>query len=139
MIPFDEVKLAPTLDLEIIESPSTVGFKHYIKLGQVFNLNARGLLNSKRNMNDGCVFFGTNPQQAKEGGLFGGFQPKNKEIINDVTLGDLEMNFEPSQLPGPKRNFFIRYKMDTKGYYLKDTGEGSGTFVRVDRPLVSQN
>lgn len=36
-----------------------------------------------------------------------------------------------------RRHFIIRYKMDTKGYYLKDTGEGSGTFVRIDRPLVS--
>ena len=35
-----------------------------------------------------------------------------------------------------KRHFIIRYRIDTKGYYLKDTGEGSGTFVRVDRPLV---
>jgi hypothetical protein len=61
MIPPEEVKFAPTLELEVIESPSTVGFKHFIKLGQVFNLNARGLLTSKRNMYDGCVFFGTNP------------------------------------------------------------------------------
>lgn len=36
-----------------------------------------------------------------------------------------------------KKHFIIRYRIDTKGYYLKDTGEGSGTFVRVDRPLVS--
>lgn len=35
-----------------------------------------------------------------------------------------------------RRHFIVRYRMDTKGYYLKDTGEGSGTFVRVDRPLV---
>lgn len=85
-------------------------------------------------MNDGCVFFGTNPQLKKEGGLFGAFQ--KKEIINDVTLGETAISVEPQQTNVAKRNFFIRYKMDTKGYYLKDTGEGSGTFVRVDRPLV---
>lgn len=32
----------------------------------------------------------------------------------------------------------VRYKMESKGYYIKDMGEGSGTFVRVDRPLVSK-
>ncbi len=36
-----------------------------------------------------------------------------------------------------QRYFIIRYKFDSKGYYIKDLGEGSGTFVRVDRPLVS--
>lgn len=41
--------------------------------------------------------------------------------------------------PGSKRNFIIRYKIDTKGYYLKDAGEGSGTFVRIDRPLILSN
>lgn len=88
-------------------------------------------------MNDGCVFFGTNPQLKKEGGLFGAFA--KKEVVNDITLGEMAMTVDPDQTPGSKRNFFIRYKMDTKGYYLKDTGEGSGTFVRVDRPLVRVN
>ena len=31
----------------------------------------------------------------------------------------------------------IKYNMDNKSYYLRDLGDGSGTFVRLDVPLVS--
>jgi len=34
-------------------------------------------------------------------------------------------------------HFYIRYHQDTKDYYLKDSGQGIGTFVKVDRPLVN--
>lgn len=30
----------------------------------------------------------------------------------------------------------IKYNMDNKSYYLRDLGDGSGTFVRLDVPLV---
>lgn len=56
--------------------------------------------------------------------------------MNDVVLGE-NMDRSPGNFVIGKRNFIIRYRLDTKGYYLKDTGEGSGTFVRVDRPLVN--
>lgn len=35
-----------------------------------------------------------------------------------------------------KRNFLIKYRVEKQGYYLKDLGEGSGTFVKVDKPLI---
>jgi hypothetical protein len=35
-----------------------------------------------------------------------------------------------------KRNFMIKYRLDKQGYYLKDLGEGSGTFVKVDKPII---
>jgi hypothetical protein len=71
--------------------------------------------------------------------LFGGSgtQTLKKEILNDVLLGENTGKTTPGNYVVGKRHFMIRYKVDTKGYYLKDTGEGSGTFVRVDRPLVS--
>jgi hypothetical protein len=31
----------------------------------------------------------------------------------------------------------IKYNIDNKSYYLRDLGDGSGTFVRLDVPLVS--
>ena len=31
----------------------------------------------------------------------------------------------------------IKYNIDNKSYYLRDLGDGSGTFVRLDIPLVS--
>ena len=62
-IPFEEVKVAPTLDIEIIDAPTSSGgtYKHYLKKGQTFKINAQGLLNSKRNKQDGLVFFGSAP------------------------------------------------------------------------------
>ena len=35
-----------------------------------------------------------------------------------------------------KRHFIIRYFTESKAYYLKDTGYGSGTFVKIDNKLV---
>ena len=36
-----------------------------------------------------------------------------------------------------KRHFIIKYNLDNKSYYLRDLGDGSGTFVRLDVPLVN--
>lgn len=52
-----------------------------------------------------------------------------------MILGE-NLDKTPGSIVTGKRHFIIRYRIDTKGYYLKDTGEGSGTFVRIDRPLV---
>ena len=125
-IPLEEIKQAPLLDLEVIDAPATTPaaqFKYSLTKGAQFKINARGLVGSKRNKNDGCVFFGSGKP---EGGLF----INKKEPVNDVVLGE---NMER----GCRRHFIVRYRTDNKGYYLKDSGEGSGTFVRIDRPLVS--
>jgi len=34
------------------------------------------------------------------------------------------------------RHMVIKYNMDNRNYYLRDLGDGSGTFVRLDVPLV---
>ena len=34
-----------------------------------------------------------------------------------------------------KRHFLIKYNKETKGYYLRDLGDGNGTFVRLDTSL----
>ena len=33
----------------------------------------------------------------------------------------------------------IKYSMDDKHYYMRDLGDGSGTFVRLDKPLELKN
>jgi hypothetical protein len=35
-----------------------------------------------------------------------------------------------------KRHMVIKYNLDNKHYYLRDLGDGSGTFVRLDIPLI---
>ena len=51
--------------------------------------------------------------------------------LNDVILPKAE-GFGP-------RHFAIQYSIDKNGYFLKDTGEGTGTFLRVDRQFVLKN
>lgn len=38
-----------------------------------------------------------------------------------------------------KRHMIIKYNIDDKRYYMRDLGDGSGTFVRLDVPLVLKN
>ena len=33
----------------------------------------------------------------------------------------------------------IKYNMSDQRYYMRDLGDGSGTFVRIDIPLVLKN
>lgn len=35
-----------------------------------------------------------------------------------------------------KRHMVIKYNLDNKSYYLRDLGDGSGTFIRLDNPLI---
>lgn len=61
----------------------------------MFLINARGLINSKRKKNDGCVYFGSsnlvvssaNDASSPQSGVFANvFQ--RKEVVNDVILGE---------------------------------------------------
>ena len=57
-IPEDELQCAPLLDLEILDAPLMPNVNYYLKQGEIFNINARGLINNKKARYDGCVFFG---------------------------------------------------------------------------------
>jgi pSer/pThr/pTyr-binding forkhead associated (FHA) protein len=37
------------------------------------------------------------------------------------------------------RHMIIKYNMDDRRYYMRDLGDGSGTFVRLDQPLELRN
>ncbi len=85
-----------------------------IKKGTSIKINACGMIGSKRAKSDGCTLFGC--------------QDEN-ENINDYVI--------PPGDPGiGKRHLVIKYNIDNKSYYLRDLGYGSGTFVRLDSPLV---
>ena len=58
--------------------------------------------------------------------------------MNDISIAEHSSRPGHSGQAG-RRFFMIRYKIDTKGYYIRDLGgDTGGTFVRVDRPLVSR-
>jgi hypothetical protein len=37
------------------------------------------------------------------------------------------------------RHMIIKYNMDDRRYYMRDLGDGSGTFVRLDQALELRN
>lgn len=50
--------------------------------------------------------------------------------MNDLTIPNIDAGIG-------KRHLVIKYHLDEKNYYIRDLGDGSGTFVRLDVPLVS--
>ena len=51
------------------------------------------------------------------------------EEVNDFVISNVDTGIG-------KRHMVIKYNMDNKSYYIRDLGDGSGTFVRLDVPLV---
>ena len=78
-------------------------------------INYTGCVQSKRaTKKDGVIYFG----------------PRITSGLNDIEL-DIESN------PDEVSHFFkIYYAKEENNYYLKDMGEGLGTFVRVDSRTV---
>lgn len=52
-------------------------------------------------------------------------------------MNDFDIAIEDSE--EGKRHMIIKYNMNDKKYYLRDLGEGSGTFVKIDHPLLLKN
>lgn len=105
------------LTLTIIESAS-------MEIGEKFLIYPSGLLNSKRKSKDNCVYAGN-------------LEVQGNNVINDILL--------PSEENGTgKRHFMIKFRkgiwyLDQNKYFIKDMGEGLGTFIRLDRPFKLQN
>lgn len=83
-------------------------------------INACGLRGSNRKKNDGCTVIGS--QLHNEHG--------------EVQV-DFVMNQDDHGIGG--RHLIIKYNMDDRKYYMRDLGDGSGTFVRLDRALELKN
>jgi len=81
------------------------------------------MVDGKRVKSDGCVIIGSLGQ--KEGNSEG--------PVNDFTIC-YEENGGPS-----KRHMIIKYSIVDKKYFLRDLGEGSGTFVKIESPLLLKN
>lgn len=84
-------------------------------------INACGLVGSKRGKNDGCVILGTSGLNEHEEG----------PPLNDFTIG-----FDEN---GPQRHTIIKYNLADRRYYMRDLGDGQGTFVRIERQMLLKN
>lgn len=109
-ITISEIQAAqsPKLILEVIESSS-------FSAGKIIAITALGIEGSTRGKNDGKVYLGTGSQEAGK-------------AINDLVL--------PQEEGLGRRHFMFRYNPSMLSYFIKDLGDGSGTFVRVKAPLI---
>ena len=107
VIPAEEAQNAKQLRIDVIE-----GFDHVDKNVSLL-INAQGLEGSLRAKNDGCTIIGS------------GEHGPNGEPINDFVIPQDELGIG-------KRHLIIKYNLDNGEYYMRDLGDGSGTFVRLD-------
>jgi hypothetical protein len=108
----DKEKLC--LDLELLNSWN-------LPIGLQLHIDQYGLKNSIRNEKDGITYFG--------------FQTEEDLTSNpyiDYLLGPKDQEYD-EQFIG--KHFQIRFDRDTKKYYIKDLGNGFGTFIKLINEL----
>jgi len=103
---------SPRVKLVVVES-------NIIPVGKEFLVNSKGLETTERKKPNGAVHIGRS-KLAKE----------TREFLNDIVLDDY--------LIGEKHSI-IKYNPNLKRYYLKDQGDGSGTFLKVQAPTKVAN
>ena len=107
----EEIAAAPRLLIEVIESPT-------LPKGQQFEINAGGFIHSQRGVQDGYVYIGTaGPNQV------------TGKCLNDIVIPKEEVGMG-------NVHTLIQYKIDKKGYYIRDCGQGTGTFAKIEQPLT---
>lgn len=123
LISEEEKKIAPTLEIKIIEGNEEL-------LGTQLIINAQGLVASKRNKKDGCTIIGSQDQSQTTGEHYNDFVIQNSEEFKSQLDGKSQ---DQAQFGGiGKRHMVIKYNEINKNYYLRDLGDGSGTFIRID-------
>lgn len=82
-------------------------------INKAFKITRTGLEGSLRKANDGVTYFGQCPQ--------------NEYAFNDF-------NFPSDEKGLGQRHMMIRYC--DKKYYIKDLADGTGTFIKVIKPIL---
>ena len=109
-MPESEVESAPKVTLEVLEGP-------VMPIGTTYNINCRGYVGSKRQAGDGWVFVGT--QECDQQGV----------PTNDIVLPAEELGFGAV-------HFVLKYDSEHRHYLIRDNGQGTGTFLKIDCPLL---
>lgn len=122
LVAFSEVSRGPKLQIHITDSPD---YESGDQAMQILEVNAQGLVGGKRNRPDGCVVIGTadapdynNTSQQQQQ------QRQPQWGLNDFDLGQEEVG-------RGQKHMMIKYDTSQQKYFLRDLGEGSGTFVKV--------
>ena len=98
------------LDLEVINSWN-------LPIGLQLHIDEYGLKNSLRNQGDGYTYFGFQTEESF-----------NANPYIDYLLGPKDQEYD-EQFIG--KHFQIRFDNDTKKFYVKDLGNGFGTFIKL--------
>jgi len=106
-----EIELAPRLLIEVLESPT-------LPKNTSFEINAAGYIGSKRRARDGYTYMGT-----------ADLAENLEDWPNDIIIPVDELGMGNIHL-------VIQYRPDDKAYYIKDYGQGTGTFVKIEKPVV---
>ena len=105
-----EKKEKPCLDLEVLNSWN-------LPIGLQLHIDEFGLKNSLRNEADGITYFGFQTEESL-----------NTNPYIDYLVPPKDQEYD-EQFVG--KHFQIRYDNDTKTYYIKDLGNGFGTFIKL--------
>ncbi|CAG9325073.1 unnamed protein product [Blepharisma stoltei] len=111
--------MTPLTEKEISEYPKikiTVVDSTVIEPGTALHINAAGMINSRRNKSDLCTYIGA-------------AEMDGDEVINDFVVDELDKGMG-------KKHLVIKFIPNKGKYFISDLGEGTGTFVRIDAPLV---
>jgi len=93
-----------------LESPT-------LQKGARFEINAAGYIGSRRGAKDGCVYMGTSEHSEL-----------TTECPNDIIVPTDEIGMGGIHM-------VIQYRPDKKNYVMRDCGQGTGTFIKVEHPL----
>eukprot|EP00347_Sterkiella_histriomuscorum_P023191 403335604 len=119
--------------------------------GQTITLNPFGILNiiSQRLIYMKKGTFNNNEEEKDEENMSGnlgdffsyfGSYDRNQLMKNDVVeTGKLNDYILSAEQGFGRRHFMIHFSVDKNGYFLKDGGEGSGTFIKVDQQTQLKN
>ena len=105
VVPRAEIAKAPKLMIKIEESIESSDPQCFLEI------NAQGMVGGHRQKQDGCTIIGTR-----------GSSP-HRQPLNDFDIGS-------DTSPEDKRHLVIKYT--NLKYYLRDLGDGNGTFVKID-------
>ena len=100
------------LDLEVLNSWN-------LPIGLQLHIDEFGLKNSIRNKGDGITYFGFQTEDSL-----------NTEPYIDYLIGPKDQEYD-EQFVG--KHFQIRFDNETKKYYIKDLGNGFGTFIKLKK------
>ncbi len=90
-------------------------------VGKALEINVHGLVDGKRKAADGIAYFGSSDPD-----------PNSRGHVNDFAYPKAETGLDC-------KHFKIFYSLKDDDYYIQDLGEGTGTFIKVERESVNRS